>query len=91
MSCGGGDGDAGAIFIRLVAADGERLFAPAPVWDGAADERRWSERRPGEGADRAAGIATILASETRRDPDIWVIEVEDRDGRHFLDEALAAG
>lgn len=78
-----GDGDAGAIFIRLVAAEGERLFAPAPVWEGASEERLWSERQ-------ARAIDEVLAAELRRDPDIWIIEVEDRGGRHFLDEALAA-
>ena len=25
------------------------------------------------------------------DPDLWVVEIEDREGRHFLSEAVAPG
>jgi len=87
-----GDGDAGAIFIHLVAAEGERLFVPAPIWQGAAEERLWSERAVAAGADgpAAKAIEAVLAAEARRDPDIWIIEIEDRAGRHFLDEALTS-
>ncbi len=30
-----------------------------------------------------------LAKETRFDPDVWIVEVEDRDGRHFIDNVVA--
>ena len=29
--------------------------------------------------------------QARIDPDIWVIEIEDRDGRHFLTEPVDGG
>jgi hypothetical protein len=32
-----------------------------------------------------AEIEARLAKERRYDPDIWVVEVEDREGRSFLD------
>jgi hypothetical protein len=30
-----------------------------------------------------------LAREQRFDPDVWIIEVEDRAGRHFLDDVVS--
>ena len=32
------------------------------------------------------GQATVYERQRRTDPDLWVIEVEDRAGRHLLDE-----
>ena len=31
-----------------------------------------------------------LAKEARFDSDLWLVEVEDRNGRHFLDDQLLA-
>ena len=28
---------------------------------------------------------------TRIDPDLWVVEIDDREGRHFLTEPVEAG
>ena len=36
-----------------------------------------------------ADIEARLQKEIRFDPDLWVIEVEDREGRHWLDDQLA--
>jgi hypothetical protein len=33
-----------------------------------------------------AEVDAALARQRRHDPDLWVIEVEDRVGRHLLDE-----
>jgi len=32
-------------------------------------------------------IEARLAKEIGFDPDVWIVEVEDREGRHFLDLA----
>lgn len=80
--------EAGAIFVKLNRLDGmAELFAPAP--QSAFDEARPSDRafahaiapRPVPEAD----VEAFLAREIRFDPDVWIVEVEDRDGRHFLD------
>jgi hypothetical protein len=36
-----------------------------------------------------ASVEERLAKEIRFDPDVWVVETEDRAGRHFLDLARA--
>jgi hypothetical protein len=87
-----GDDDAGAIFIRVNRLDGtSRVFGPAPAgYDYAASDRRWTGRLDGTDATDAAADA-FLAREAEFDPDLWVIEIEDRAGRHFLDDWLQAG
>jgi hypothetical protein len=36
-----------------------------------------------------ADVEARLAREMRFDPDIWIVEIEDRAGRHFLDHVVA--
>jgi len=35
-----------------------------------------------------AGVESYLARQLRFDPDLWIVEVEDRAGRHFLDHLV---
>jgi hypothetical protein len=85
-----GDDDAGAIYIKVTdAARTARLFAPAPTGlDDADTERRW-QCITGEQPIAEADADAKLARETAYDGDVWVIEIEDRGGRHFLDDWLA--
>jgi len=85
-----GDEDAGSIFIRVNRLDGtSSLFGPAAAGLATAEiERRWS-LRTGQKPVPDHEIDAYVERETRFDPDIWVLEVEDRHGRHFLDEWLA--
>jgi hypothetical protein len=84
-----GDDDAGAIFIKLRRPDGRAaLYGPAPAGlDAMATDRRFALLTP-ETETGEAGIDQRLSDEQRFDPDVWVIEVEDRQGRHFLDDWL---
>ncbi len=83
--------EAGAIFIKVDRLDGTAdIYGPAP-------QSAFDEARP---ADRAfvAGLKTqpapvgdveaYLTRQLRFDPDLWIIEVEDRAGRNFLDHVL---
>lgn len=88
-----GDDDAGAIFIKVNRLDGTCfVFGPAPAgFDGADSDRRWVACGSHAGLAESAADA-MLAREADFDSDMWLIEVEDRGGRHFLgDELDAAG
>jgi len=45
----------------------------------------WLEDWAGAGV---AEIEAYLAKQIRFDPDLWIVEVEDRAGRHFLDHIV---
>lgn len=85
-----GDDDAGAIFVKVNRLDGScLLFGPAPAGlDDAATDRRWVRCLKPDGVAETAADAH-LSREAEFDPDLWIIEVEDRAGRHFLDDWLA--
>lgn len=84
-----GDDDAGAIFIKTVDRDGNALvFAPAPAGlDEAEFDRRWVASHKGKSVpDKEA--QRMLEREAEFDGDLWIVEVEDREGRHFLGDDL---
>ncbi len=82
--------EAGAVFVKLARLDGTAaLFGPAP--QSAFDEAKPSERlfvsTYPEGFVPEEKVEARLAKEIGFDPDTWIVEVEDRAGRHFLDLA----
>lgn len=80
-----GDATAGAVLVKLNKLDGR-----AALWQRTVDlmtgDRRWVVLAEGPEADIDASV------ERQRgfDPDLWVIEVEDRQGRHLLDDPSLA-
>jgi len=80
-----GDDAAGAIFVVVDRLDGTAdLHAPAP--QSQADEET-GERRF-ETVARAvprAELSARLERERRFDEDLWWVEIEDRDGRSFIE------
>ena len=84
-----GDDDAGAIFIKINRLDGTcLLFGPAPAgYSGMDSDRRWVACGAANGMSEDEGDS-YLAKEARFDSDLWLVEVEDRGGRHFLDDQL---
>jgi hypothetical protein len=82
-----GDEAAGAIFICVDQLDGTVcLYGPAPAGlKGSETERRWV-RCLGSGAVASEEASDYLARQRKIDPDIWIVEIEDRAGRHFLGE-----
>jgi hypothetical protein len=84
-----GDDDAGAIFIKVNRLDSTCLvFGPAPAGlAGAESDRRWVTHLSPAGASESEADA-FLTREARFDSDLWLVEVEDRMGRHFLDDQL---
>jgi hypothetical protein len=84
-----GDDDAGAIFIKILRAGGTAaVFSPAPAGlDDADFDRRWVSRFKSEFVPEAEA-EEMLKREAGFDGDIWVVEIEDREGRHFLGDEL---
>ena len=84
-----GDADAGAIFLLIHQLDGRcQLYGPAPAGLDVVDrERRWVNcfSSPDVSQDEAE---EYLARQREMDPDIWLIEVEDAEGRHCLGDRL---
>jgi hypothetical protein len=81
-----GTAEAGAIFIKVDRLDGRAaLYAPAmQSLIGAEDgERRWQRAHGDEHAD-ALWIEERMQKEIRFDPDLWFLEIEDREGRSFV-------
>ncbi len=85
-----GDADAGVILIKIARLDGTAdLYGPAPAGLQSDDgERRWS---PLARAEPEGAVDGRIASELRLDGDCWLVEIEDRGGRHFLEGWLAEG
>jgi len=80
--------DAGAVFVRVNRLDGSSdLFGPAPqsAFEAAEGAARAFSASLATGTAPDAQVEAYLARQTRFDPDLWIIEVEDRAGRNFLD------
>lgn len=82
--------EAGAIFIVVDRLDGTSdLYGPAPQTafeEGAPETRLFQSLGSAETTD---WVAERLEKEKRFDPDLWIVSVEDRKGRAFLDLAPA--
>jgi hypothetical protein len=81
-----GAAEAGAIVLRVDALDGRTaLWGPAPqaVFDERAMDRRFVRLHDPAWLDPASTEAR-LGRELKFDSDLWVVEVEDREGRVFL-------
>jgi hypothetical protein len=76
-----GDNDAGAVLVKINTLDG-RAAALQRGFDVASEARRWVELVAGQEGE----VDMAIARQREFDPDLWVIEVEDRQGRHLLGE-----
>ena len=74
-----GDLTAGAVMVKMSTLDGRaQIFQRTVSGNG---ERTWSVFFDGD--DKAADAS--LYRQRQIDPDLWIIEIEDRDARHLLD------
>ncbi len=76
-----GDPMAGVVMVKLNTLDGKAVCFQRS-YDLITGERAWVVLAEGEETEVDASIAKQVGF----DRDLWVIEVEDRDGRHLLDE-----
>jgi hypothetical protein len=79
-----GDARAGAVLVKVLnPRRGEaRLYAEALRGDG---ERFWMQPQPGKAEP---DLDAYVARAARIDPDLWLVEIEDVEGRHFLVEPV---
>jgi hypothetical protein len=81
--------EAGAVFVKVALLDGTAmLYTPAP--QSAYDESRPVDRvfapSPPQPVEERK-IEERLQKEISFDPDVWIVETEDKAGRHFLELA----
>jgi hypothetical protein len=76
-----GDATAGAVAVKVATLDG-RARAHERRSDILSGDRRWFLLAEGPEAE----VDAVLTRARARDPDLWVIEVEDRAGRSLLEE-----
>ena len=76
-----GDDTGGAVLVKLNTLDG-RARAFTRSFDLTTGDRTWVALAEGEEAE----VDAAVARQRGFDPDLWVIEVEDRSGRHLLGE-----
>jgi len=76
-----GDNTAGAVLIKLNTLDG-KATAYQRSFDLMSGARNWVVLSEGAEPD----VDAAISKQRTFDPDLWVIELEDRQGRHLLDE-----
>ena len=76
-----GDATAGTVIVKVATMDGQAQ-ALQRSFDLMTGERVWVTLA--EGAE--AEVDEMLVRQRSRDRDLWIIEVEDRAGRHLLGE-----
>ncbi|KZX97467.1 MAG: DUF1491 family protein [Sulfitobacter sp.] len=76
-----GDDTGGAVLVKLATLDGKAVLFQRS-FDLMTGDRKWIELASGDEAE----VDATVARQRSFDPDLWVIEVEDRQGRHLLDE-----
>ncbi|MFD1883193.1 DUF1491 family protein [Paracoccus pacificus] len=76
-----GDATAGAVLVKCATLDG-RASLWAREYDLDSGLRHWVTIAE----DGEAAVDQAIARQTGFDPDIWVIEIESRDGRTLLDQ-----
>jgi len=81
-----GDPDAGAVLVKVATLDGRaRLYGPARNGEG---ERIWLDLSAGSLGDEERAVDEHARKRADGDPDVWLVEIEDKQGRHFLQEPV---
>jgi hypothetical protein len=79
-----GSEEAGAVFLKISRLDGTcTVLNQARDGDG---ELVWA--RPLGVTTEEATASAYLDRQVRYDPDLWIVEIEDREGRTFVDEKV---
>jgi hypothetical protein len=79
-----GDDRAGSVIVKAYDTSNRtaKLYTEAFGTDG---ERLWIQPVT---SDSEAELDAYIARQRGYDPDLWVVEIEDRQGRHFITEKV---
>ena len=82
-----GDDRAGSVIVKAydTSTRTARLFTEAFGPDG---DRLWIQPVV---SDSESDLDAYIQKQVGYDPDLWVVEIEDRQGRHFITETVDAG
>jgi hypothetical protein len=80
-----GSEEAGAVFLKIARLDGTSTVL-SQARRGPDGELVWVKPL-GDAADDAKASA-YFDKQMKFDPDLWIVEVEDREGRSFVDEPV---
>jgi hypothetical protein len=70
------------VVVKVTSGRGQaRLYAPAFNPEGPTAFERLK-------AEDEAEVDQLIQKRLKADRDLWVVEIEDRDGRHFLTESV---
>jgi hypothetical protein len=79
-----GDPDAGDIVVKVNLLDGlARAYSPALLPNG---DRTWIDPLGKDAPEIEAKVEEYLRRRRDRDPDLWVVEIDDRQGRSFIED-----
>lgn len=79
-----GSEEAGAVYLKVSRLDGSCTVLNQAT--AGAGERVWA-RPLGETCEEARA-ASYFEKQMKFDPDLWIVEIEDREGRAFVDEKI---
>ena len=81
-----GDEARGDVLLKVARLDGTAIaYAPSMNLEG--DRIFLNLQVQGIGPEEV-GVDAYLRRAAERDRDLWIVEIEDRDGRHFLTEPV---
>jgi hypothetical protein len=84
-----GDGERGDVIVKVATLDGlARAFVPSMDFETGA--RVFVDLASRGVGDTEREVDDYVARARARDSDLWVVEIEDRKGRHFLTEPVEA-
>ncbi len=79
-----GDSEAGTVLLTVRTRDGlVTLYQAVMNMEG---ERVWHQSAAGAARD----VDAVISKRSARDMDLWVVEIDDREGRHFLTEPVVS-
>ncbi|MWB76464.1 DUF1491 family protein [Pseudooceanicola sp. 216_PA32_1] len=76
-----GDDTAGAVLVKVSTLDG-KAASYTRAFDPGTGQRGWTSLVSGPESE----VDAAIHRQRGYDPDLWVIEIEERTGRHLLDE-----